>query len=179
MTKNSASTEKFQWPYGLLENARTPPPYDRAINTLITELDAPDGSTTFLLKFFAFDEELGLATYYAIEAPRDCPMRQAFEWGHISWHEYWTHKTHLYELIIPFNPGPVTTTFITPEEIAPKEIANFHQLGHFSPNHLKLEQLELAWKNSIRNPARDEIEAERQYHEFLQRCAHRFPPRAA
>lgn len=70
-----------------------------------------------ILIFSKLKEDNGLVTYYGIEAPRNCPMREAFEWGEIEWEDFWTHKDVLYEITMPFNPGLTVGRPIKPSEL--------------------------------------------------------------
>ena len=105
-------------------------------------------------------------------------MREAFEWGNLTWDEYWTHKDYLYRLLVPFNLGPVVTTKIRSSEIDHQAMLWFRTLGDRFPYELKREQLELAWKHSSWSGL-DPVETERAYREFMKRFGHRFSLRAA
>ena len=110
---------------------------------------------------------------YAIEAPKGCPMREALEWGEHEWDEFWTHKPYLYELMIPFHPGPVFTKLITPAEINPMAMTQFRQLGKTSPYELKRQSLE-AFCDTTAIPWEYVLQTRREYAEFMTRLGHRF-----
>ena len=106
-------------------------------------------------------------------------MRQAFEWGEITWEEFWTHKESLYRILLPFNPGYVTTERITPADIDPAALASFRALEGRFPYELKRQQLELGWEHAVLGGSKDAANAERQYREFMMRFGSRFANRAA
>ena len=168
----------FQWTYEEVGKTRRPEPYDRISEGNLRELDATDGSTAFLFRHIQMDEDTGYFIYLAIEAPRGCPMREAFEWGELTWDEYLTHRPFLYRLTIPFNPGPVITTQITPQEIPPFAMKRFRQMGDNFPYEFKRQQLELTMKHASL-PRRDPIKAKKEYEEFMARFDHRFAARKA
>ena len=82
-----------------------PEPYDRSGSAALFEIDSPDGLTQFLVSVTGDDfRDSGWPeyfTFYGIEAPRTCKMRHGFEWGEISWRDYWTHKEWLLHMRSP------------------------------------------------------------------------------
>ena len=168
----------FKWTCDQTANMRYPEPYDELSGCTLGELDAPNGSTMFLVMQDQFDEESGLIRNYGIEAPAGCPMREAFEWGEFTWYEYWTHKDHLYEIIIPFNRGPVSTRVIWPGEISQNAKNRINMLGEYFPFELKRRHLELRIKHAIFDTDK-RAKAQREYDAFMEKYGHRFAKRAA
>jgi len=168
----------FKWSYEQATDLRDPDPYDILSGCSLRELDAPDGSTTFLVVLDHFDEGSGLVRKYAIEAPAGSPMREAFEWGELTWDEYWTHKDELYELIVPFYSGPVLSRIIAPTEMSQGIKQRFADLGEFFPYELKRQQLELRVKYAAAKM--DKLaNARHEYDAFMEKYGHRFAKRAA
>ena len=168
----------FKWCSKTFKNLRTPEPYDASAGGTLFEIDAPDGSTEFLVYQDHFDEDSGLIRLYAIEAPAGCPMREAFEWGDFTWDEYWTHKDCLYEIITPFEPGPVSSRIIAPGEISKSAKDRFVRLGERFPYELKRRHLELGVEYSVYDEDKHD-KAQREYDAFMAKYGHRFAKRAA
>ena len=115
----------------------------------------------------------------AIEAPRSCPKRQEFEWGEISWLEFWSHKGWLIHFERPFGVRvPTPGRYVTAADLDDRTMKLWQDLGHKGPYHLKLEQLELACDYATPGSAKAQ-KAERTYREFMIRHGHRFEKRAA
>ena len=179
MKKRSVSHDRvFKWTSETFKNFRTPEPYDLCIDCRLYEIDAPDGSTEFLVYQDHFDEDSGLIRLYAIEAAAECPMREAFEWGEFTWDEYWTHKDFLYEIIAPFEPGPVSSRIIAPGELSQSAKKIFIGLGERFPFELKRRHLELGVEYAVIDPD-ERAEAQCKYDAFMEKYGHRFAKRAA
>ena len=168
----------LKWTYEQRILMREPEPYDRALGPQLSELDSPDGSTTFLLIFGELNEDNGLVTYYGIEAPRNCPMREAFEWGEIEWEDYWTHKDVLYEVTMSFNPGPAVGRPITPVDLPANVIRTFRKYGSTFPYELKRRALALSLRIATLQNTNIE-EPQQEYNDFMTRFGHRFKNKAA
>jgi hypothetical protein len=113
-----------------------------------------------------------------MEAPAECPMREAFEWGEFTWDEYWTHKDFLYEIIAPFEPGPVSSRIIAPGELSQSAKKIFIGLGERFPFELKRRHLELGVEYNV-NFLDELAVARRDYDAFMTKYAHRFARRVA
>ena len=172
------TSNKIEFTYDEFMTWRMPEPYDCVIPTDLHEVEAPDGSVLFLVLFGRFNDDTMLVTHYAIEAPRHCLMREAFEWGDISWVEYWTHRSHLMFIEHPFDPGPVTTRIITPAQIDARTLQRLKNLGDKSPYELKREHLERCLKNTTWN-GKCPVKADRKYSEFMARHATKLRMKAA
>ena len=161
---------------------RTPDPYDQAGAGELHEIDAPDGSTTFLMSTTCDNfEGNGWPEYftsYGIEAPQGCKMRQAFEWGEISWREFWTHKGWVLHMRAPFQAGPMQSSYISPIDLCKSFNALLDEFGHESPYDFKRQQLELKCIPSPFKP-KDLSHAEREYQQFMMRHGHKLARRAA
>jgi hypothetical protein len=157
---------------------REPEPYDATVGPQLGELDSPDVSTALLLIFSKLNEDNGLVTYYGIEAPRNCPMREAFEWGELEWEDYWTHKDVLYEVTMSFNPGPAVGRLITPADLPPNIIRTFRKYGSIFPYELKRRALALSLRIAILQNTNIE-EPQQEYNDFMDRFGHRFTNKAA
>ena len=137
-----------QWTYEEFCAYKEPEPYDQFTCANLRELETPDQEVVLLVKQSHIDEPSGLVTFYCIEAPRTCPMRKSFEWGDISWTEYWNHKPWLIEITCQLGGPTVTSRYIVPSEIADKSVKTFEFLGHRGPYILKYEQLKGVFKYS-------------------------------
>jgi len=179
MKKKVESRDRvFKWSSETFTNFRSPEPYDVLAGCSIFEIDSPDRSTEFLVYQDQFDEETGLIRLYAIEAPGDCSMREAFEWGELTWDEYWTHKDFLYEIIAPFEPGPVSSRVIAPSEMSQSAKDRFIRLGERFPYELKRRHMELGVEYSVYDEDKHD-KAQREYDAFMTKYRHRFAKRAA
>ena len=170
------------WTYEQSCAIRIPDPYDKAGAGELHEIDAPDGSTTFLMSTTCDNfEGNGWPEYfcsYGIEAPRGCKIRHAFEWGELSWRDYWTHKGWLLHMKSPFNGGPMTSSYICTTNLSKKFYEIIDKFAHKSPYEFKREQLELKCEPSPfrkKNLAR----AEREYQQFMMLHGHKFAKRSA
>ena len=168
----------IEWTYQQRLLRRIPEPYDATVGPILCELDSPDLSTKFLLIFDKLNEENGLVTYYGIEAPRNCPMREAFEWGEMEWEDYWTHKDVLYEVTMSFNPGPAVARPITPSDLPSNIIGTFRKYESIFPYELKRRALALSLRVAILEK-RDSDETQQEYNDFMFRFGHRFKNKAA
>jgi len=168
----------YKWSYHEVMSLKVPEPFDIRAFIDLKELDAPDGSTAFLILYGGFNESAGDFTYYGIEAPRNCPMRHAFEWGELTWNEYWTHKDFLYRIVIPFDIGPVTSEIISPREMSENSKSTLSNIDHLCPYEIKRRTLQASTKWATNSP-QDQLSAEREYQQFMIQFGHRIPNRAA
>ncbi len=168
----------LEWSYEQAIKWRCPEPYKDTVGPILMELDSPDTTTSFLLIFSKFNEDNGLVTYSGIEAPRNCPMRAAFEWGEMEWEDYWTHKGVLYEITMPFNPGPTVGRPINPSELPQDTINWFRQLGNDYPYELMRRALALSLRIAIKQNT-DIENNQHAYDDFMKRFGHRFKKKAA
>ena len=168
----------LEWSYEQAIAYRHTEPYKRSLGPKLMELDSPDESTTFLLIFSKLNEDNGLVTYYGIEAPRNCPLREAFEWGEIEWEDYWTHKDVLYEVTMSFNPGPAVGRPIKPSELPQDTISRFRRLGNEYPYELMRQALALSLEIAIIQNA-DIENNQHAYDDLMNRFGHRFKKKAA
>ena len=171
------------WTYEQSVLEREPEPYDRSGAAALFELDAPDHSTVFLVSITGDDfRESGWPdyfTYYGIEAPRDCPMRRAFEWGEISWRDFWTHKGWLLHMREPFAGGPMVSSYVSTSHLSKYFNETLDDFRTKGPYDFKLQQLELSCMPSPFTSPRELAKAEREYQEFMLRHGHKFARRAA
>lgn len=167
-----------KWTRDQFDCARRPEPYDRNHKGVLEEIDSPDKSAVFLLTVGCFDEDVGEFTIYGIEAPRGSPVRGAFEWGEISWLDFWAHKNWILQINLPLSCGDPISKYISCAQINSETRSRFEFLNHRGPYQLKLQQLELSWEYSSWDGT-DPIEAEREYRNFMMRHGHRFADKAA
>ena len=143
-----------------------PEPYDRSGSAALFEIDSPDGLTQFLVSVTGDDfRDSGWPeyfTFYGIEAPRTCKMRHGFEWGEISWRDYWTHKEWLLHMRSPFNGGPMESEYVSTNNLSRHFYATLDKFSHKGPYEFKLEQLEGCFRHSTFRP-KDFPNAEREY----------------
>ena len=153
-------------------------PYDRMYTGRLRELPSPDRSTTFLIMTNSLDEETGMFVEYAIEAPKNCPARQAFEWGEISWLEFWSHRGWLIKILDPFEEGPCIVQYIKPAELPADVVDILKHRGHDGPFFRKLAHLEYSLA-TCKPGSKDMIETEKDYRSFMIRYGHRLAKKAA
>jgi len=169
------------WPAADFDRQMQRKIYHRAEGLGMFQLDAYDHSTglmtSFLTCFSDYSEDTSVSQYYAIEAPRGCPAREAFEVGNISWMDYWSHKGWLLRLHIPIKGGDVSSTYITMDDVNDNTIGHFKHHGTSGPLLLMREMFE-SRLNMARLKGEDGMEEERDYLEFLTRHRHRLPKAA-
>ena len=172
----SATTKKnpehFRWTYDQFEQRERPEPYDCVFPGDPSELYAPDKSTSFLLLFAGWDETTGNTTFYGIEAPPTCLMRQALERGEISWEDFWTREGDVYRLIVPWNPGPLIIEVIPTAQMNQRAYHALRRHGSNSPYDIKEERLRRYWEVLPSAWKRRKSDAERSYKGYLARCGH-------
>jgi hypothetical protein len=167
-----------RWTSDQIGCTRRPEPYDRNHQAVLLEIDSPDKSSVFLVAVGGLDEEHGEFTLYGIEAPGGCPMREAFEWGEISWVDFWSHKNWLLQINVPFGAGDPISNYISWAQVNLATRSKFEFLSYRGPYHLKLQQLELSCEHSSWDGS-DPIAADRNYRNFMIRHGHRFARNAA
>jgi hypothetical protein len=166
------------WSLELFMAYRKPEPYDVPSSGELMEVDSKDLTSVFLVDH-CFGEEHGLdVSFYAIEAPRSCPLRKAFEWGEISWLDFFMHKEWLLYISMPVNALQVVSKYITPHQIDPTTRIRMEHMGRTFPYELKRQQLEARCTNSILETGDTRV-AEREYQNFMVRYGHRFSKAAA
>lgn len=163
------------WTHDIVDSARYPEPYDEAcLRAGLREIDAPDGSTIFLMMLGDFDEPNSLIIRYAIEAPPSCPARMAFENGEMSWPDFWEHRGWLLRFTFNLWGGDVKTEFIEPRQMDPGTHEALRQLGNQSPYELRRQQLEVDWEFACKGLSGDPKSTERKYRDYMLRHGNRF-----
>ena len=168
----------LNWTYDAFGQTTSPTPYDCHSPACLDELVAPDGETVFLLNMSIHDIDAYDSVHYGIEAPRNCPMRQSFEWGKISWPDYWAHRGWLLKIEVPWNPGVLRTSYITPGQMDQTTRDELEKLKNRSPYDLKRQVLELRCAHA-KSGTREATAAEREYRQFMTMYGHRFVKLAA
>lgn len=120
-------------------------PFEGPNVSTICEFVSPDKSTVFLCIFGSSheDENFNISFHqYLIEAPRSCPMRQAFEIGEISWEDFWHHKGWLIEASSPsiFGDG-YYVRYVHPSQMTADTVDFITKLSDKSPIQHKYESL--------------------------------------
>lgn len=161
------------WTRDVLESFRYPEPYDICSAGQLKEINAPDGSSVFLMIHGYWDEASSLVVTYAVEAPSTCPIRMAFEKGDILWPEFWNHRGWLIRFSFNLFGGPVHAEYIKPEEIDQRTHVLLNHFRERSPFEIKRRQLESRWKYGHEYDA-DTKMAERQYRDFFVRHRDKF-----
>ena len=169
MSRFNRQTEySLNWTYDQILNWQSPEPYDIMYRGKLFELPTPHNETLLLVIFSKFDELNQYLTFYGIEAPRECPMRSAFEWGELTWDEYWSHKDAICHLEVPFSPAPIRSQIIRPNQINHRTKNLFSRLNHQSPFDLKRRSLEHLY-DTAKITGKNLIKAEQDYLEFMAR----------
>ena len=168
----------LNWTYDDFEQKTHPAPYDCSSAACFFEIVSPDGLTTFLLNLSIHELDADPAIFYGIEAARNCPMRKAFEWGEISWPDYWSHKGWLLKIECPWNPGLLKTSYITPDQMDQTTHDELERLKGRSPYDLKRRILELGC-DLEKAGTHEAVTAEREYRQFMTMYGHRFAKLAA
>lgn len=141
------------------------------------QLEAPDRSTSFLTCFDTCTEDLSLAHYYAIEAPRHCPVRQAFEVGDITWLDFWAHKGWLLRIEVP-RAADCSSKYIAFSDLDALTLKFFKKYGSTGPLLLMLKQIKSRIKIA-KLKGQDAMVEERDLHNFLTIHGHRLKDKAA
>lgn len=157
-----------QWKYDEFARRTKPEPFDQLTCANASELETPDRKATLLLYLSHLDEPGGRFTFYAIEAPRTCPVRKAFEWGELTWLDFWIHKPWLIEINYQIGGHDPLSRYIRPNEMNEQTVCYFDVLGHRGPYILKYEQIKGALKH-LNSPGWDAEESIRNYRDFVLR----------
>lgn len=123
------------YPTNLLETGRFVFPFDSPAVYLLKEIDAPDRSVIFLRFGNRFSADESKAFGYLTEAPPNCPMRRAFEFGEITWQDYWYSREWLIQLEMPFPDlgSMVPAKYIHPSEMDYRSKEYIDLYNHESP----------------------------------------------
>lgn len=110
----------------------------------IREIDLPSGGPNVFLQLGSFlSSDESTATCYLTESTPGCSMRRAFEFGEITWSDFWLSRPWLLRLVQPF-PGfdpSIPAQFILPHEMCIQAIQ--HLKAHDLINPLRARQLDL------------------------------------
>ena len=169
------------WTHEAFSSWRTPEPYDVLTGADAFETDTPDLSAVLLMKVESTSFENNSIIFLAIEAPPHSPVRRAFEWGELSWFDFWSHKDWLLRINLPIEGSTVTSRYITPAEMQDHSPDAFKHLDGKFPFGLKKEQLELRCEDifltKLTKKKRELAEAD--YQKFMAKYGHRFLNEAA
>lgn len=169
------------WTFKDFTSWRTPEPFDVATCAQAFEVDTPDLSAVLLMQTGEICDVNTSMVFYAIEASRECSMRRAFEWGEISWLDFWSHRGWLLRINMPLTPGPVTSSYIAPSQMNASIINYLKKLEGRFPYDLKQQQLKFHCDGPLfrvfSKSARDQ--AESKYQQFMLKYGHRFSENAA
>ena len=164
------------WAFSAFAAWRTPEPFDVPTVADAFETDTPDLSAVLLMKVGSIGPKNDSITFFGIEAPPHSPFRRAFEWGDMSWLDFWSHKDWLLQIHAPFDRSPVTSRYITPAEMHGHSPQSFKHLDGKFPFGLKKEQLELRCEDifltKLTKKKRELAEAD--YQKFMAKYGHRF-----
>jgi hypothetical protein len=164
------------WTYKAFTSWRTPEPFDVPTAAGAFETDMPDRSAVLFMKVDSIGPENDSMILFGIEAPPHSPFRIAFEWGEISWLDFWSHKDWLLRIKVPLDRGPVTSRYITPAEMHGHSPKAFKHLDGKFPFGLKKQQLELRCEDifltKLTKKKRELAEAD--YQKFMAKYGHRF-----
>lgn len=174
MDYKSRHHDPLIWTHDIFDSAQFPEPYGGFGDGHLFEIIAPDTSTIFLMMHGYIEPSESVAVTYAIEAPRSCPTRIAFERGQISWLEFWESRGWLLRFRIRFGCRPVEAEFIDPTKLDLRTIHNLTKLGNRGPFEIRLHELKRQWELA-ENFECDPIKAEHEYRNFLmlyaEKCA--------
>lgn len=127
-----------RWTDNVFDSLNNPIPFIDPGFGRIIELQAPDNSTCFLgigSTYLAGSGEgdEGLI-YYLLEAPRNCPMRKAFELGKISYDDFIGHRGWLIRLQtkVMSKEDPIVT-YIHPQQLSEGVGSFFKQFEPINP----------------------------------------------
>lgn len=80
---------------------------------------------------------------HLIEAPDNCPMRRKFEFGEITWQEFWQHRGWLIEYHYESDlDGGAHVCYVHPSQMVERKKFYVRNFNHDSPMALKLWELE-------------------------------------
>ena len=167
------------WNDDILTNIREPAPFHRSpCRWSPYEMDAPDFSTVFLVLEGAFIESTLTAVRYGIEAPRNCPVRKAFELGEISWPDFWDHKGWILQSEQDMSTRICRSTYIHPSQMNVLTRKKLEKFGDTGPYELILRNLAFFWRVA-KSRGVDEATCEKEYREYLALHGHKIARIAA
>ncbi len=165
------------WDAGELGFMRDSYPFDGPNTTHICEFLPPDQSTVFLCLTGGFVEHKDYdmsSHYYLIEAPKGCPMRQAFEIGDLSWEDFWHHKGWLIEATFKsIRSEGYHVRYVHPAFMSKSGKETIEEFSGKSPIQLKYEGLCLMKEMNrlSKNQASQLEELERKFFDVLKAAA--------
>lgn len=134
-----------RWTASCITDARYEFPFNGPQYEPVRQYTAPDGVTTFLAIYGdgVESEDFVLSnTWYLIEAAKDCPMRRAFEFGEISWEDFWFHRGWLIELTMPnIMVSDANVRYVRPTDMSLRAREAIREYNQQSPLQLKYEAL--------------------------------------
>lgn len=134
-------------------------------------------------RYLALSGEMSLCEryelYYLTPAELDCPARQAFEIGDLTWTEYWESRPHLIRWTNSFlETSYVSTEYAQPREIFQSSPDIFSYLDRRSPFEFKREVMEFRINQDILGKC-DSSASEANYREFMKVYERRMGKRVA
>lgn len=132
------------WQHSMIfdHNSSSPFPYDQPSRAGLFEIDAPDLSTQFLGLPFHLNDSEDRFVSYLIEASEDCPIRRKFEFGDITWKEFWHHRRWLIEYQVNLETNHAWVRYVHPSEMVERKRKYLEKYNLQSPMELKLQGLE-------------------------------------
>jgi hypothetical protein len=178
MNQSGNLKQLLDWPHLIRANQLNNCPYDTTAVAVREYLDR-SGATRFLGLNGGMSqcERFGLA--FLTPAPIDCPMRDGFETGEISWSDYWDSREMLicWEYSM-YDASHVTTRICSPREFSPMARSHIDCKWIKSPLETKRDVL-VNKVNIEKFGKRDSSVAEAEYESFMRVYERRMKKRAA
>jgi len=163
-----------RWPYWVLDRYRIIFPYKSILLGRLTEIDAFDGSTTFLQIEDDISEEGNFWRSYAIEAPKGWSVRDSFENGVITWSEFFQARGWIAELTGDLELNSDThcryVVFSELSENVKRKLEELDASG--SPYQILHDRLLNLWQ-TFTNWERDASQYKEDYESFVKEHGHR------
>lgn len=156
-----------------LGERRWPFPFDDYPFHDIFEIDSPDReSVLFGLGPTLMPDETFVVSYLT-ESLAGCPMRRAFEFGEITWTDYWLSRPWLLrvDLTFPNSEPKGNSRYISPREMDAQTLAALHEIDDRHPLLYKEELLKGFVEVSRVFSSPDKEQLEKNYRDFVSQYA--------
>ncbi len=178
MEPKSRIDPMLKWRHFILSRRVKSCPFDIGGLPMDEFLHDDDGSRYFTLSG-GLNEVDGFCLLYLTPAPLECPMRQAFEIGDVTWSEYWGSRPRLIFWKNSFlNESFVSTEYVSTRELCGWAQENINQWESTSPFDFKRRVLEFRIEQDVLGKC-DTSKSEANYREFMKVYERRMGQRAA
>jgi hypothetical protein len=139
-----------------------------------SEFKSHDGSTTFLLLYDHVSLEENFWRVYAIEAPKEWPLRHSFEHGEMSWSDFFQARGWIAELTGDFEQNSDThCRYIEFSDLSANVKKEFKELdASGSPYQMLHDHTLYLWKRLL-DWGHDPSEYQKKYENLIKNHGHR------